>query len=1020
MNKHITRVTAALLAAAMTVPLTINAATLTDPAPAKTTVELCGESEFTYKSAPWQACATSPAKQNFRIEDGEFHIRILTARGTDDYWDLQFRHGKLNFKKDHTYKVSFRAKASRNGLKMNSHIGDIGQPYHEYCTLTNDGFVNGPHMDNGKWGETVELTTEWQTFEGTFHCTEDLRSKEWTFQYAAGEKGNAQDGDEIWFDDMHINCLTCEELGTNDCGYTSPPFYLTERAASGLYGNYISVNQIGYLAAYEKIAVLGDNASNHNPYGGKLELTKDIYEYELVEESTGKVAYTGKTGKKMSDPDSGDAVCKIDFTAFKTPGRYFLRIKGEDWRSFAFDISNDIYSASGHDLLTNAVNYFYQNRSGQDILEDCITSGDKSGLAHAGSDADTTAIVQKIWKDEYQSASEASSTYASSTIKANGGWYEAADHSKSVVSGGMALWTLQNMYERAATKATGKQKFADKSGTVVVPESGNKVPDVLDECAYELAFMEKMVVQEDEPTWGQYAGLVYSKVQDQKRTGLAVRAWDYVEQWDTVRIVKPPTFAATLNYAACAAQAARLWKDYDAKKAAGYLDAAKKAYAAFKKYYYEADLKKIRHPYLDVSCPAEELNEVSLYAPMWQAKTSDPYGDFDVTDDAYWAACELFLSAAELEDADAAKYLKDLSDYDKAFTVPDKINGGENLDGEGSYTAFNWGNTAAAGSLDLMLHAERLTAEQRKKLNDSVIQTADSYAETAQKQGYGVPYRNDDKGYNDPMDGFLYIHGYEFGSNGSAMNNMIVMAYAYGLTGEAKYLNGVQSGMNYLLGCNPLSFSFISGYGSYKLRNPNHKYWAYEMDSNFPMAPDGVIAGGPSVYCLGDPTMLSLGFDPQVKDNPSQRFYVDDVEAWSTNAVSLDWNASLAWLADFMQDPGTPVPPPVTTTTTAETQTTTTQTTTTLVTTTGMRPPTDWGNIDGSDGSTPEARIDVSDAVLLARFLSGDSSAKITDSGKENANVIKGELDENDLTAILMFIVKKISFDQFPLDKLPS
>jgi endoglucanase len=84
---------------------------------------------------------------------------------------------------------------------------------------------------------------------------------------------------------------------------------------------------------------------------------------------------------------------------------------------------------------------------------------------------------------------------------------------------------------------------------------------------------------------------------------------------------------------------------------------------------------------------------------MWQAKGGGPYGDNEVKDDFYWAACELFVSAKEMGDSSADTYLSELSDYKDAFKVTTRITGGENASGEGSFTTFNWGNTASAGSL---------------------------------------------------------------------------------------------------------------------------------------------------------------------------------------------------------------------------------------------------------------------------------------------------------------------------------
>ena len=56
-----------------------------------------------------------------------------------------------------------------------------------------------------------------------------------------------------------------------------------------------------------------------------------------------------------------------------------------------------------------------------------------------------------------------------------------------------------------------------------------------------------------------------------------------------------------------------------------------------------------------------------------------------------------------------------------------------------------------------------------------------------------------------------------------------------------------------------------------------------------------------------------------------------------------------------------------------------------------------------------DKQVDVSDAVLLAKFVSGDTAAKITDQGKLNADVNQnGSPDDDDITMILKIIVKLI------------
>ncbi|MBE6842094.1 MAG: hypothetical protein E7510_04605 [Ruminococcus sp.] len=875
-------------------------------------VEMISETEFKYaKMLPWHTTEVSPARQNFCVEDGALHIYILNAEGEEkEKWDLQLKHGDLEFKAGHTYTVSFSAKSKRSGFQLCSRIG-TEDGHNEYFVLNGDKMEHGPHMD-GQWGKAAVLTNKWQTFSGEFTPTKDLEDLEWVFQYAKGTmyEGNAQDDDEIWFDNMSIKCQTCEP--GESCDIAKPDTYWgTNRDRSALVApeiyapdgelvNYISVNQLGYYPNLSKVAVLGDNKGDLLVDASHIDLVQMPYDFEVCDAKTDEVKYKGKAQKAIKDKDSGDNVCKLDFTEFNEPGTYYIRVG--KWRSFDFRINDDIYSDENHDLLTNAVNFFYQNRSGVEIDAAYITSGDAASLSYAGFDKSDTGYVQKFWKNGYATAKEATEIYASSKVGATGGWYDAGDFGKYVVNGGMSVWTLQNMYERAIGTKEGKDKFADGSGVVVIPETGNKIPDILDETAVELDWMSKMVVRENEPTWGKYAGMVYHKMHDYKWTGLATRLYDYIAEYETIRVIKPPTFAATLNYAACAAQAARLWEPYDKEKATFYLEEAKKAYDAYRMHWYEADLTEVIHPELNTLCVKEELNEESLYAPMYQSKGGSSYGDYEVRDDAYWAACELYVSARRMGDPSADEYYKELSGYEEAFKVYHRITGGENEDGNGSYTAFNWGNTAAAGTLTLALNKDLLFEEDYEMIKGCIVGVADKYIALEQTQGYGIPFFNDIiHSSTSSIDPPPLIIGYEYGSNSMVLNNAIVMAYAYDLTQDVRYMSGATTAMDYLLGTNPLNFSFITGYGTYCGKRPYHRFWIAEIDESFPEAPDGVLLSGPNAH-LDDPYVRAFGFVPGLRGSCSQRCYMDSTESWSTNSASLEYNSSLAWVVSFLQD----------------------------------------------------------------------------------------------------------------------
>ena len=113
-----------------------------------------------------------------------------------------------------------------------------------------------------------------------------------------------------------------------------------------------------------------------------------------------------------------------------------------------------------------------------------------------------------------------------------------------------------------------------------------------------------------------------------------------------------------------------------------------------------------------------------------------------------------------------------------------------------------------------------------------------------------------------------------------------------GKDGKAELLSGVVEGMDYLLGRNPLAQSYVTGYGERPLLNPHHRFWAHQVNDKFPVAPPGAVSGGPNSD-LQDPYVQAAG----LKGCPALRCFVDNIEAWSVNEITINWNAPLAWVA---------------------------------------------------------------------------------------------------------------------------
>ncbi len=875
MHKKITKaVASSLMAAAM---LTTTVATVVPMS--VSAGNMLGESTFTSKGLPWHTCETSPAKQTFGLTDeGTYKVTIVdaggAAKGGEDRWDLQFRHRKLKIQENHKYVMHWEVTAS-NGGEMATQIATLdGETTVVWHNNSGNNFGNG-------WNNVI-IRQGKNSFDDSFTAGKSIDVAEWAFHYGGAGHWQAVDcfpqGTTLEFDNMQLTCLTCSDnYSATSCNWDpSDDFGIRSRDNSGLKNNFISVNQVGYFTNLDKKATLGDNAGGGKEES-KINLGNNPLDFDLVD-ANGNTVYSGKTVPKGFDKDSKDNVHVLDFSDFTTPGTYSLKCGNAV--SFSFEIGDDLYSKKGHDLLTNAMNYYYQNRSGINIDGAYITSRDdeKSSLAHIGGHNPDMAYVQPKWVKSYSGVFDGDKKYQ---IDGTGGWYDAGDHGKYVVNGGVSVWTLQNIYERTVAQGN-TTKFADGSGTVVVPDAGNGAPDILDEARVELDWMMKMVVSSKDPAWGKYEGLVYHKLHDHKWTGLATRPYDYVDQWGTTRIVKPPTFAATLNFVACAAQAARLWEQYDKSYSNSLIAAAKKSYEAYLKHKYDYT-------------PSEANNDTSLYAPMDQAIGGGAYGDTEVRDDAYWAACELYATTGE------SKYYDDIKGYSKAFEVVTYIEGGEN---NGSFGSFNWGNTGSLGSISLYLNQDGVQAADLTKIKSSLASAADTYVAEENAQGYGVPYKT--AKFTDPVNigyddngNLIEIDGYEWGSNSFVINNAMVMAYAYDETGDTKYLNGVSTAMDYLLGRNPLSFSYVTGYGTYTLERPHHRYWSQELDPEFPEAPDGILSGGPGSG-MQDPYIGGLGYVRGLL--APQRCYVDSIEAWSVNEITINWNAPLVWVASFLQD----------------------------------------------------------------------------------------------------------------------
>ena len=333
------------------------------------------------------------------------------------------------------------------------------------------------------------------------------------------------------------------------------------------------------------------------------------------------------------------------------------------------------------------------------------------------------------------------------------------------------------------------------------------------------------------------------------------------------------------------------------------------------------------------------------------------YGDKTDRDERYWAACQLYRATGD------AQYLNGVSSVS---------------------TGLDWSTVGDYGNIALAT-MKNSNHELVAKAKAALADAAASFEKTVSASPYGSP-----------------ITKYNWGSNMTIANAGVVL----GLEGKQDAANLV---LDHLLGLNPNGTCYVTGFGTVAPEAPHHRP---SMVAG--KAQKGMLVGGVN-SSLEDSAAKAY-----CKTSPAAKCYIDNAESYSTNEITIYWNSPLVYLL-AVTEAAQNTQPEETTTTTTTTTTTETTTTTTTTETSGIGTTTKPETTTTTAAETqPEGKlflgdvnesgkVDVSDAVLLARFVAEDKSAKITAQGQKNADTNKnGQPDSDDVTQILKYVVKLI------------
>ena len=324
-------------------------------------------------------------------------------------------------------------------------------------------------------------------------------------------------------------------------------------------GRKIMLNQLGYINTMPKTAYLTGSADS----------------FQIVKARGGKTVFSGIPGVPVHDASSGDMVSVMDFSELKDCGEFYIKVGMK--RSSVFTISSEPYSG----LKTGLLKGLYYSRC---------------------------SALDKKFAGEYNHGkchSELVPLFENNSVKldVSGGWHDSGGYGKYSVCTCIALGHMLYAY----------RLFPENfSGSSDIPESGNGVPDILNECRVGLEWLIKMQARD---------GGVYHKVAPMTAIPVVMPEKDC-----TQRYVFPRSHQATTCFCAVTSLASRIYKPFDEEF-------------------------------------SRKLHEVSINAWIWLMNNPvfKPFenpptslisaaGDFfddNNDDDMFWAVCELYETTGD-------------------------------------------------------------------------------------------------------------------------------------------------------------------------------------------------------------------------------------------------------------------------------------------------------------------------------------------------------------------------------------
>ena len=484
----------------------------------------------------------------------------------------------------------------------------------------------------------------------------------------------------------------------------------------------IHLNSIGFLPEHQKTAVI--------PHPSET--------FKVINAKTGKEVFSGETSGPKFQKDVDQNVWTADFSAVKKPGTYYLEVPNVG-KSTEFEIAKDVYNFAAK----TAMRAFYLWRCG-------------------------TAVQGEFKDDVFQyEACHLNDAYEDyignpgSKRDGTGGWHDAGDHGKYVVNAGVTLGVMFYAWDHFQENL--------EELDFELPETAPGFPEFLKELKWETDWLLKMQYPDGSGkvshklTRTNFSGFIMPHEDDAKR---------YFTEWSS---------AATADFVAIMAMAARYFKPYNAEYAQKCLDAAWVSYRFLQE---NPEYKRFEQG--DFQTGGYQTNDV---------------------DDRLWAAAEMWETTGSSEC---------LADFEKrAAEMNFEVD--ENWD---------WSDVSNLGMFTYTL-SERNGKDKNTEavIHKNIVANADKLVSKAAEDVYDRPLAG----------------RYYWGCNGTVARQVVNLQVANKLKPKHAYIETALDAIDHIFGNNYYNRSYVTGLGlNPPMRPHDRRSGADDVKAPWP----GYIVGG--------------------------------------------------------------------------------------------------------------------------------------------------------------------------------